>query len=232
MGANRLNRDQILLEALDMVDSPALDAHDRPDGTISPSAFSLMWLQRGLDLFYSKWPFGATLASTALSFTTGVATYTLPATFILDYQDGVVLADNKGRLVKRGLGYILTQNADLRQKPRVYTVVGGQLRVWPAPDQAYSATLWYYPMPAELDPNDVPTFPADWALVEYVRLRGKEWLGSLQPGQSLSYINSVIADLQRSGLGNEAESDQIPLDPQYFGYQAQGLNDWMGSTTI
>lgn len=192
----------------------------------------LGWLQRGLDLFYAKYPFGATITSSALSFTTGTVAYALPATFILDYQDGIILADDKGRLVRRGFGYLLQQNAALRQVPRVYAIVGGQCRIWPAPDKAYSATLWYYPMPAELDPNDVPTFPADWVLVEYVRLRGREWLGSIPPGQALTYVNQIIADLQRSGLGNEAESDQIPLDPLYFGNRTQGINDWMGSTSL
>lgn len=234
---SRLDRDQIIHRSLDLIDSPALDAKDRPNGVLQPNAFTIDWLQNGIDLFHEKWPAAADVTTTAISFVAGTATYALPTTLIQDYKDGLVILDANGNLIRRmkrrGLSWYLGRNPGDTGCPAIYVLRGSMASrtalVYPKPDKAYSGTLYYYSLPTTLGPKTIPTFPGDWALVEYVRLRGSEWLDSAPPGTSLSYVNSVIADLARAGIGNEVEEDQIPLDSDYFGNKDVDPNSWMGS---
>ena len=89
MTTNRLTRDEILADALDMVDSQALDQHDRPGGVLQANAYGPRWLQRGLDIFHRAFPWSGTITTSALALTPSTNSYALPADFVLDKRDGV-----------------------------------------------------------------------------------------------------------------------------------------------
>lgn len=232
---NRLNRDQILVRGLDMVDSPSLDTKDRPSGAIIAGALSVGWLQDALDLFHNEFPWAGTVKSTAITLdTTGLVS--VPADFILDVRNGITLpAPNQRRLARLPLQKLISyQLADTTAGvPRGYTVTEPDLRIFPMPDKSYSATLWYYALPTVLSANTLPKFPSDWVLVEYVRLRGLEWLQKIAPGSAMAYAREQIAALRKSGLAGEPEDDEIPLDPLRFRPAGPSAPwDWMGKTVV
>ncbi len=237
---NRLTRDQILIRALDNVDSPTLNAKERPSGSILPTAMSIGWLQEGLDFFHTRFPFGSTIQSTTITWVTGQESYALPTTFIQDYRDGVLHASDQGRMIRKGFGYLLDiANATTSQqgKPSFYAIVGSNLYVRPLPSSDWgglTATLYYYGLPAVLTASSVPSFPSDLVLVRYVYLRGLEWTRSVPPGTAEQYAIQVVADLQKQGIGNEAEDSQIPFDRSAFPGSRPGNdpNSWMGNPIV
>ena len=237
---NRLTRDQILNRALDMVGAPTLDSKDRPSGTILPTAMSIAWLQEGLDFFHTRFPFGSDILSTPITWATGVESYSLPSDFIQDYRDGLLHASDQGRMIRKGFGYLLDiakDSSNQQGKPAFYSIVGAKVYVRPVPSSSWNAltaTLYYYGMPAVLTANQVPTFPSDLVLVRYVYLRGLEWTRSVPPGTAEQYAIQVIADLQKQGIGNEAEDNQVPFDRAAFPGSRPGYdpNSWMGNPIV
>jgi hypothetical protein len=237
---NRLNRDQVLTRALDMVDSPTLNAKERPSGSILPSAMCIGWLQEGLDYFHTNWPFGSTIQTTTITWVAGQEAYDLPDEFVQDYQDGLVHAEDQGRLVRKGLSALLDLQASVsgaEGKPAIYAVVGSQFRVRPVPSSQWAgktATLYFYGLPAVLTASQKPSFPSDLILVRYVYLRGLEWTRSVPPGTAEEYAGKIIGRLQKNGIGNEAESTQVPFDRTQFPGSAVGSdpNSWMGSPVV
>lgn len=232
MATNRLQRDQILIRALDLLDSAVLDNKDRPAGTIVSTALSIGWLQEALDLFHKKFPFQAAIKSSALVLTQNASTVALPSDFLLDYKNGIVLAGDEGRLQKRSLDYILKQavSSGSEGKPLIYTIRGDLIHFSPTADKTYNATLYYYSLPAVLGASTVPTFPDDQILTDYVWLRGQEWHGKIQPGTARAFAEQQIKELQKAGIGSEAEADQIDIDTLSYAAQPVAADAWMGST--
>jgi hypothetical protein len=233
--SNRLNRDQLIARALDEIDSVALDAHDRPGGSVlATNAFTIAWLQDGLDTFHRIFPMAGRLTSQSITLTsTGVLT--LPTDFIIDVKDGILIPEHKVRVLRKGFQESL--NYDLRgitgsNEPCYYTKQGNVIRFTPRPSDTVTATLWYYALPAVLDENDVPDFPDDWTLIEYIRLRGMEHIKALPPGSAQKYVNEAIATLRSAQLFGEPEHDTFPLDPIQFPRNAGGAYDWLGSTVV
>ena len=243
---NRLTRDQLIRRALKLIDSPRLNEIDTgasttPDDTtaILSTAVCIGWLQEGLDLAHNLFPMGAQVKTVAFNFTDGARTYTIttvvPALdFILDFKDGIVLDDDEGRLSRKGFNWILGQrlSSTSEGKPRYYSIRNGLLEVRPVPDKTYGATLYYYAMPASLATGTVPSFPSDLNLVEYLHAKGREWTRELPAGTAEKYMLDAMARLNISGLGNEADQeDVIPLDRQVFpggGTAYEDALDWMG----
>ena len=233
--SNRLTRDQILLRGLALVDSPRLNELDQPTaGTITSSALSIGWLQDALDLAHNLYPMSGALTSTTFDIVAGTATYTISTiapTFILDFKNGVVLPTDKGRLQRTSFNRILDYQVGTssRSKPEQYAIQNGMLVLRPIPREAYTAvTLYYYSLPAVLGAATVPNFPNDLILVEYIHLRGKEWIREIGPGTAEKYLIDAVARLQKTGLGSEAEMDDvIGVDRSYFpgggtGYSESG----------
>jgi len=222
MAINRLNRDQILQRALNLADSPTLDLKDRPGGLIQVNALSITWLQEALDRFHKKFPFAADIKAVPLNIAALDNTFALPSDYILDYKDGVLLADDAGRLRRRTLSYILnktqgTTASPHKSVPKIYAPRGGTLisDFYPRADKAYTATFYYYALPAVLTGTVVPSFPDDAILVEYVWIKAREWHRELPPGSAIGFANTQITDLQKSGIGIEPEEDEIPLGEQF-----------------
>lgn len=232
MAMNRLTRDDILKRALDLADSAVLDAKDRPAGTIVSTALSIGWLQEALDIFHKKFPFSSNIATSAVSLVVDTTTIAVPSDFILDFKDGIILANDKGRLVRRSLSAILNRQTTTKGRPTIYAVVGSTIHFWPKADETYSGTLYYYKLPTVLAAATVPSFPDDLILVEYVWIKAQEWHRVKEPGSALAYANQVIGELQKAGIGNEAEEDQFSIDPAFVTAVPADPNDWMGNPNL
>ena len=241
MAMNRLQRDQILTRALDRLDSAVLDAKDRPLGIILPTALSITWLQEAVDYFAKKFPWSQMVKSTSWSLTTNANTIAQPADFILDYRDGLVIdslpgasspTTNEFRLRKRSLFKILELPDSSRDRPHLYTVVAAVIQVWPRANQAYTGTLYYYSLPAVLGATDVPIFPDDSILVDYVWIKGREWHRTAQVGDAMKFADALIKEMQTAGIGNEAEDDQLGMDSDYAQEKPVDAYNWMGRPVL
>lgn len=238
-----LTRDAILNRALDMIAAPALNFNDRPSATIVSTAISIMWLQDALNLFYDEFPWAQTLKTASVTLAAAANTFTPPADFIMDVRDGLYLPSSTTggplRLQRTPYGQLLarvifTDTTSAGQGiPKRYTVLSPtSIQYYPTADVAYAATIAYYARPAVLSATTVPvSFPSDLPLIEYVRLRGLEWIRAIDNGSALKYVLGQIADLRKSGLGFEPEDSTIAFDPDQFipGGSASGTaSGWMG----
>lgn len=204
-------------------------------GTINAAATSAAWLQNIVNYFLSFFPTAGNATSTSVTYTAGSTTVAQPADFILDLRDGLIITVNttQRRLKRRGLQDLiarsLNQNAGA---PSAYAVQGANLLVAPTPDITYAGTLWYWQRPAALSGSDVPVFPSDLVLVEYVRIMALEWIRALPPNAALSYADAQIVKMRKAGLGFESEHDTIPMDPTVFipgaGEREAGSWWWLG----
>src|SRR6266851_96647 len=187
-----------------MVGAPALNNNDRPAGTIP---------------------------------TTGLIP--LPADFILDVRDGLYLLNtsnpttNNARLRRLSYQKMLSRLVTVPTAgvPVRYTVLPPNIRVWRTPDISYNAVLAYYARPAVGVSSTVFNFPDDVTLIEYVRLRGLEWIreAKTEAGAALKYAEGRVADFRKAGLGHEPEDDTIPFDGDQFIVMAdQSSAQWLG----
>lgn len=236
---NRLQRDQIVVAALDAVDSPSLDQKERPSGSLT-GTLGVNWLQRSLDFFYKMFPIKGTLTTASIATVVGQHFVTLPSDFLMDFKDGIVwtLAGtqaSQSRMTRRGLSYLLSMSLTEQGYPRWYAIINDtQMTVRPVPDKVYTGTLWYYKMPAALASTDIPPFPDDQVLVDFLEVRYKEWLQMIPKGSAIRYMKEAVAQLQKAGIGPEPEPDQIELDRNYYGDIPGSGNrdDWMGRTSL
>ncbi len=223
MAMNRLQRDEIINKALDLADSSVLDAKDRPSSpTIESSALSLDWLQEVLDLFAKRFPFSLNLTEAPISIAENDTSFSVPSDFIIDYRNGVILAEDQGRLLRRSLNTILHQTVGTTSSPvlgvpSIYAVRGNTIKFAPKAQKSYSATLHYYSLPAVIASDGVPFFPDDYILVHYVWIKAQEWHRVVPIGTALQYSEDRIKDLQKAGIGLEAEPTEIELDKGTFG---------------
>ena len=205
-------------------------------GTITDGSIAVTWLQLGINMFYSVFPWASIVDTADVSYVASTNTIALPADFILDFRNGLLLTvgTRTKRLRRRGLQDVL--NVSLRTQegpPQVYGIQGANLLVAPTPDQAYTGTLWYYARPAALTTSVVPQFPSDLVLVEFIRIKAMEFIRAAPPGAAIAYCEQQIVKLRKSGLGHEPESEDIPLDPYTFIPNAGGAGApgwaWMGN---
>lgn len=223
MPVNRLTRDNLLIQALDMADMPELDQHDRPSSTIDSGALSINWLQRALDELHQEFPWAGTVTSTTGTVTALTTTDLAPADFILDVRDGLFLtvSGSRRRLWRRNLADIIPlQQATFQGdafvvgRPQMYTFADRDLYLNQTPESGgYAYLLWYYQMPSVLTATATPNFPSDHVLVDFVYLRAMEWGRKLPQGAAMKYLREVeIPAIRQSNLGQEPEHDLIPLD--------------------
>lgn len=251
---NRLSRDEICHAALDLADLPQLDQHDRPGGAILRGAHTVGWLQRGLDYFYNHWPWAANVKTLTWTLTVGLQEYNVNASpinpdqdFVLDVKDGLLITPGStGNRSVRALGRGIQDLIDWRagqiresvdqQIPVRYALTPPTLHLWPAPDRAYTAILYYYSMPIVLANGTViPTFPDDDVLTDYVHLKCLEWARVTQPGTAKEFAKTFIGRMQSTRLGRESELNNIPLGRESFRSMRSVPTtdaDWMGETTV
>lgn len=236
--ANRYTRDELAIRALDQSQAVNLINHDFPGGVIANDAFSIQWLQDVIDFWYHILPFSATVVNTPFNLVAQQQDYTLPSNFILDVRNGLIVQDtNDSNSKSRKLRIPLQKwiNRDLHYQgsaettTRFYTILGNVLKVTPIPTEARVGSLWYYKLPAALQSNDVPAFPNDYTIIEYIRIRAREWVGAYDPGTAQKFCDKLVEKMKASGLMNEPEDDEIPFDPLVHtqgGYKANYA--WMG----
>lgn len=227
------------MAALDAVDSPSLDQKERPGGTLT-GTLGVGWLQRALDFMYKMFPIKGTLVEATITLTSGVSTFTLPSDFLTDYKDGIRLRTRNGeiiqsRMTRRGFSTLLSMDILNLGYPRFYSIANDtQGVVRNVPDATYMGDLIYYKLPVALGVTDIPPFPDDQVLVDFLEVRYKEWLQMVPKGSAIRYMKELIAQLQKAGIGPEPEPDQIELDRNYFGDIPGSGNrdDWMGRTSL
>lgn len=238
MASNRLTRDQIINKALDLADSPSLDAHDRPSNpTISASAFCLDWLQEGLDCFYAEFPWQAVLATASGTLAQGATSITFPATYIIDVKHGVVIPSLNRRLIRTSFQKWIDRNTIYTSQgvPEVYATKGNTLMVHPIPDASYAYTLYYYSLPATMSGGTIPDFPTDWVLVKYLHIACQEWIRMVPPGSARSYALGEIGRIRKAGLQGEPEDNEIPLSRTTWKMSPSMVvqpSDWMGDAIV
>ncbi|MGH7273864.1 MAG: hypothetical protein ACREIQ_05400 [Nitrospiria bacterium] len=224
-----------------MADLPELDQHDRPAATttIVSAAFSIAWLQRGLDTMHQEFPWAGTVASASGTISALNTTNVAPSDFILDVRNGLLLniGGTTKQLIRRSFADIMMYQAlhnqggtPVRSRPSLYCFTGRTLRFDITPDQDYTYTLWYYQMPSIMAGTSTPNFPSDHVLIDYVYIRALEWARKVPQGSAMKYLREVeIPALREAGLSQEPESDHIPLDPQQFRGRAGRLGtSWSG----
>ncbi len=222
----RYTRDEVLSQALDLAQSPPLDRHDRPGDVIDQNAFSIKWLQSGLDRVHRKFPFSTDIQSVDVVISSNTTDVTLlsnsslylPTDFILDVKDGIFYTSGTSsiRLKRRTFQYWLSvYNSTLNQKvpvPSCYCVIQNRIKVAPIPLTNISAILWYYALPALIQASQYPSFPDEWTLIEYVHIKAMEWNHSIDIGTGQSFLEKELARLKAAGLLNETEYDVVPIE--------------------
>lgn len=216
------------------------DQKERPDGTNITGVLSQRWLQNYVDLFHQKFPLSSGLSCATITFQAGMAEYAFPTDFIQVYRNGMYLiavnnGDPVGRLRQTSLDKAIefASQFPLRTgQPGRFVVTGnGIFQVFPTPDKSYNAEIWYYALPAVLGQSDIPPFPPDHILIDTLHLRQREWLQMVASGSALAYAHSAIAELQKAGISNEPEPDEIDLDPDVFRRPSNATRgDWMGDS--
>jgi hypothetical protein len=176
-------------------------------------------------------------------------TIVLPNDFILDVRNGLEVQTIPGDVnsyeKKQRLSLQKFRNRRLQHQnsqnikfPDYYCVVGDDgnvmtqyqtMRVTPTPTIATQCILWYYQQPAKLESNQKPKMPDDYACIEYIRLRALEWAGINTPGTAQKFCTDIVSKYKASGLLNEPEDDEIPMDDQvYRGRSMRNTYSWMG----
>lgn len=242
-----LQRDQILNTALDLVGAPSLNTNDRPSSTIlntsqadgRPTALTVGWLRDILNVFAERYPWAQYIKTATITIAGGTATFTaLPSDFILDVRDGIYLpaqgATAAIRLMRTSWQKMIDRQVYIvgPGAPKRYTILNPgstgitpNVQIWPTPDVNYTATLAYYSRPSVLNPTDVPAFPSDEVLIEYIRIKGLEWVRAVELGSAQKYAEARLADVRKAGLGFEPEDDTIPFDRNQF-LLAGDPNSW------
>jgi hypothetical protein len=236
---NRYTRDEVLHTALDMADVATLEVHDRPDGVILPKAHSIKWLQNMLDMFYNRYPFAGEVVKAAMlvqAHQEDVLLATppevipgeiapslyLPHDFAIDVTDGLIIPYGEStfyRVKKIAFQPWLRVQTFYRsaQAPQArvlyYTIINNRIKTVPLIAQSVLADLWYYRLPPVLEANDIPRFPDDWTLIEYVRLRAMEWVRhpAVPIGTAKAYAEAELSADRQAGLLQRSEEDQLPL---------------------
>ncbi len=239
---NRYTRDEILTKGLNLVVSSPLDSHDRKGGLISSNAYCIDWLQQALDMAHKRFPFSLDITSAKVLITPRLSFVTLldnpnlflPEDFEVDVKDGLVVDfANEIRRLKRVSfpQWLDVYNSSFNRgqaRPQVYAFWDNKLQIAPVTESGFPAALWHYRLPDVLGPSDKPKFPDEWVLVEFIRIKGKEFINQYPPGTAETYMVKQLARLKQSGLLHDAELDYVPLQQNVIAEGAiTDRNLWM-----
>jgi len=241
-------RDEILTQGLDLASSPTVDAHDRPGGVIQENAYSIKWLQNALDMYHKRYPFSTDVTSVAIAMPGGStdvvlasdSTKYVPTDFMIAVRNGLIV-NVAGQLLRvretsfqYWLNFYNTFINSPAQWPMRYTFINSRLKIAPLLSASQAGTLWYYKQPAKLEADSEPSFPDEWTLIEFVRLKAQEWTRSIDPGTAQMYMQKELGRLRSAGLLHNTEYDSIPIENnQAFTDTMIGNNyAWMGNYAI
>jgi hypothetical protein len=242
---SRYTRDELIRIAISMAQVPNLEHHDIPNGVVQVDAFAIQWLQDILDFWYHMVPFSSTVTKTSVPVLAQTNDIPLPDDFILDVRNGYIVqatseTTSKRRThrvplqtwINRDLYYQSTTNPSHNTCPGFYMIQDGMLKVTPQSSVARSAELWYYALPPILESHQKPTFPNDYVITEYIRIRALEWCRAIEPGIAQKFCDKIMASMKANGLLNEPEDDAIPFDDLTYRHHGTGQTafSWMGPT--
>src|SRR5438034_2801722 len=228
---NRYTRDELITKGLNLAMASTLDAHERKGGLISPNAYAIDWLQQALDMVHKKYPFSLDITSVKMVITANISYLTLldnpnlflPENFELDVKDGLVVDfSNEVRRLKRlpFPHWLDVYNSSFNRKqarPQAYCFWDDKIQIAPVTEAAYPGALWHYRLPSVLGPTDKPKFPDEWVLVEFIRIKGREFINQYPPGTAEQYLAKQMSRLKQAGLLHDAEVDYIPLEQGIVG---------------
>jgi len=238
-------RDEILTQGLELAASPTVIQHDMPGGMVASNAWSIKWLQNALDLFHRKYPFSSDIvdvnitiraSNVDLVLSSDLVTY-LPTDYIIDVKDGIDITINNQIffLIRKSYQYwrryYLTCQNTPSSRPYIYTKINNKIKVLPLLDNPVSGVLHYYSLPSALNPQDPVTFPDEFILIEFVRLKALEWTRAREVpiGTAQQYLVKQLAGLRVSGLLDEPEfEDAVPLNNNQIILDNVDRNSWMG----
>lgn len=238
---NRYNRDELIKIALDMAQVPNLKQHDCPNGVVQTDAYAVQWLQDIMDFWYHMVPFSGGVTDISLPIPALTTEIALPDDFILDVRNGYIIQRTEDvrsnvRLMRVPLQKWLNRDLYYQGQPIAnsntvslfYMVQGRVIKVTPQNSVAKVARLWYYFLPPVLDSDDIPLFPSDYVLIEYVRIRALEWCGHSDIGTSQMFCDKIVGSMKSAGLMNEPEDDEIPFDTIAQRQTNRNVYSWMG----
>jgi len=245
---SRYTRDEIISQGIELSASATIIQHDLGGGLVSPNAYSIKWLQNALDMFHKRYPFSSDVQSVALTipmnsydaYLTSDSNKYRPTDYMIDVRDGIVcnIRNQSYRLKRLSFQYWLNNTVrntlQTTTQPTIYCTVNNRFKVAPLLTQAQAATLWYYALPTLLDANDIPNFPDEWVLIEFVRLKALEWTRSIEPGTAQVYMTKELARLRSTGLLDDTEYEVIPLENNQVIPDGAlvNRNAWMGNYAI
>jgi hypothetical protein len=234
---NRYQRDELIRDALDMAQVVSLKNHDCPNGVVQQNAYTINWLQDIIDFWYHMVPFSAGVTLTQLNIPALAQSIALPTNFILDVRDGYILqrsnddVKSKRRLKRLTLQKWLSTDLYYQSQPAcpmAYMIQGSTIKVTPMNDIARQAWLWYYFLPPVIQSDEVPIFPNDYVIKQYLFIRAREWSAEFEPGTAEKFANNHVKSMKASGLFNEPEDDIIPLERDYHYSSERSTYAWMG----
>jgi len=242
---NRWVRDEIIHQALDLLQGSTLEAHDRKEGVVLPNAYMIKWLGNALDTFHRAFPFqgDVTFANVTIQANqekivlTADTTKNLPDDFSATVRDGLLVQISSKwiRLRERGFqewfqSYFNNLNATGAIYPKLYAYHADAIQVSPKATASLAGQLWYYKLPAVLSSNHVPKFPDDDVLVDYLRIRGMEWLRapSYPIGSAKAFAEQEISKLRQSGLLGNTGFDVMPIEGAPYMDEVVDNFMWMG----
>lgn len=248
----RYTRDEILHMALDEAQVANLDQHDRPNGVIQQNALCIGWLQQVLDQIHNVIPASATVVKKEIVCKAQEEIVVLPEDFIVDMRNGLLVQTIPGNrqsfkraervpLQKMLNRMVSHQGASNVNYPTWYCVAGDDgnpitqlqtMYIAPIPSIDAQAVLWYYQKPQPLQANQKPKLPGEEPLIRYVRIRALEWIGVAELGTSDKAAQIAVSQYKASGLFNEPEEDEIPMDSAVYRrgdlYSINNTYAWLG----
>jgi hypothetical protein len=243
---NRLVRDQIILEVVEMVNLGNFRTATAPHGVVLQHAPAIGWLQYIVDFYHHTVPFSSTVKLlTPLPCIARQDYLTLPDDFIVDMRNGYVVqtipsdTNSLQRTHRVSSQKFLTrklwgQRATNITYPIFYNIVGKEptsdaqrMVITPTPTINTVGYLCYYALPPVMAAGDKPGIPnADYICTEYVRIRAMEWANLYEPGTAQKFTDKLVVVLKAGGLLNEPEDDDVPFDDLTFipGSYSQGYD--------
>lgn len=234
---NRYQRDELIRDALDMAQVVSLKNHDCPNGVVQQNAWSINWLQDIIDFWYHMVPFSAGVDVIPLSIPALASSIEPPSNFILDVRDGLVLrrsnenVRSKFRMKRLTLQKWLSTDLYYQDQPGcplAYMIQGSAIKITPINDVARQAWLWHYFLPPVLQSDEIPLFPNDYVIKQYLFIRAREWSTEFEPGTAEKFANAHVKSMKASGLFNEPEDDIIPIERDRYGGADRSPYAWMG----
>jgi hypothetical protein len=231
---NRLTRDQIILEAVNTINTGNFRTANAPNGVVLQTAPAIGWLQNIIDFWHHMVPFSATIKRVRCDAVANQDYILAPTDLIVDVRNGYLvqtIPSDANSLVRRhrvSLQKFINRKLTFQKSTNInyptyyclqdYDEVAESqmIQITPTPNIATVGYLYYYAMPPALTAGKRPKVPNDYVCVEYVKIRAMEWLNLYEPGTAQKFCDKIVSGMKAAGLLNEPEDDEVPFDDLTF----------------